>query len=54
MQIQKRLTVYNNLEFFPELIAITDETEQSIPRTKNKKKRKTHYSEKKKKHTVQN
>ena len=42
------------LEFFPELIAITDGTEQSIPRPKNKKKRKTHCSEKKKKHTVQN
>ena len=42
------------LEFFPELIAITDETEQPIPRPKNKKKRKTHYSGKKKKHTVQN
>ncbi len=41
-------------EFFPELIAITDGTEQSIPRPKNKKKRKTHYSGKKKKHTVTN
>ena len=54
MQIQKRSIVYNNLEFFPELIAITDGTEQPIPRPKNKKKRKTHYSGKKKKHTVQN
>lgn len=41
-------------EFFPELIAITDGTEQPIPRPKDKKKRKTHYSGKKKKHTVQN
>ena len=41
-------------EFFPELIAITDGTEQSIPRPKNKHKRKTHYSGKKKKHTVKN
>ena len=41
-------------EFFPELIAITDGTEQQIPRPKNKKKRKTHYSGKKKKHTIQN
>ncbi len=41
-------------EFFPELIAITDGTEQPIPRPKNKKKKKTHYSGKKKKHTVQN
>ena len=41
-------------EFFPDLIAITDGTEQQIPRPKNKKKRKTHYSGKKKKHTVKN
>ncbi len=39
-------------QFFPELIAITDGTEQ--PRPKNKKKRKTHYSGKKKRHTVKN
>ena len=38
------------LEFFPELIAITDGIEQPIPRPKNKKKRKIHYSGKK--HTV--
>lgn len=41
-------------EFFPELIAITDGTEQLIPRPKNRTKRKTHYSGKKKKHTVKN
>lgn len=41
-------------EFFPELIAITDGTEQPIPRPKNRTKRKTHYSGKKKKHTVKN
>ena len=41
-------------EFSPDLIAITDGTEQQIPRPKNKKKRKTHYSGKKKKHTVKN
>ncbi len=41
-------------QFFPELIAITDGTEQQIPRPKNHTKRKTHYSGKKKKHTVQN
>ncbi len=41
-------------EFFPELIAITGGTEQPIPRSKNKRKRKTHYSGKKKNHTVQN
>jgi len=42
------------LEFFPDLIAITDGTEQQIPRPKDKRKRKTHYSGKKNKHTVQN
>ena len=41
-------------EFFPELITITDGTEQPIPRPKNKRKRKTHYSGKKKRHTVKN
>ena len=41
-------------EFFPELIVITDGTEQQIPRPKDKRKRKTHYSGKKKKHTVKN
>ena len=41
-------------QLFPELIAITDGTEQPIPRPKDKKKKKTHYSGKKKKHTVQN
>jgi hypothetical protein len=37
---------------FPELKAFIDATEQEIPRPKNKKKRKTHYSGKKKRHTV--
>ena len=41
-------------EFFPELVAITDGTEQPIPRPKNKKKRKARHSGKKKKHAVQN
>ena len=41
-------------EFFPNLIAITDGTKQQIPRPKNRTKRKTHYSGKKKKHTVKN
>jgi hypothetical protein len=36
----------------PELNAYIDATEQEIPRHKNKKKRKTIYSGKKKKHTV--
>ena len=41
-------------QFFPELIAITDGTEQPIPRPKDRKKRKTHYSGKKRRHTVKN
>lgn len=51
---KKITTMQQLLEFFPELIAITDGTEQPIPRPKDKRKRKTHYSGKKKKHTVQN
>ena len=39
-------------EYFPELRAYIDATEQEIPRPKNKEKRKTHYSGKKKRHTV--
>ena len=54
MQIQKSLKPYKLQQFFPELIAITDGTEQQIPRPKDKRKRKSHYSGKKKKHTVQN
>lgn len=41
-------------EFFPDLIVITDGTEQPIPRPKDKHKRKTHYSGKKKRHTIKN
>ena len=41
-------------QLFPELIAITDGTEQQIPRPKDRTKRKTHYSGKKKRHTVKN
>lgn len=39
-------------EMFPELKAFVDATEQEIPRPKAKKKRKTHYSGKKKRHSV--
>ena len=39
-------------ELFPELKAFVDATEQEIPRPKAKKKRSTHYSGKKKRHTV--
>jgi len=37
---------------FPELKAFIDATEQEIPRPKDKRKRTTHYSGKKKRHTV--
>jgi len=39
-------------EMFPEFKAFTDATEQEIPRPQNKTRRKTHYSGKKKRHTV--
>ena len=38
--------------YFPGFIAFIDGTEQEIPRPKNKAKRKSHYSGKKKRHTV--
>jgi IS5 family transposase len=45
-------TMEELLEYFPELKAIPDATEQEIPRPKNKRRRKSHYSGKKKRHTV--
>jgi len=51
---KKLKTIQELQQFFPELIVITDGTEQQIPKPKDKKKKKTHYSGKKKKHTVQN
>jgi hypothetical protein len=39
-------------QFFPGFMAFTDATEQEIPRPKNSLKRKTHYSGKRKRHTV--
>ncbi len=48
---RKLKTMSELFRFFPELIAITDGTEQQIPRPKDKRKRKSHYSGKKKKHT---
>lgn len=51
---KKLKTMQEIQQFFPDLITITDGTEQQIPRPKDRKKRKTHYSGKKKKHTVQN
>lgn len=49
----RRLQTLQEIEaMFPEFRAFLDATEQEIPRPKNKHKRKTHYSGKKKRHTV--
>ncbi len=49
----KRLQNIEEIEaMFPEFKAFIDATEQEIPRPKNKQKRKTHYSGKKKRYTV--
>ena len=45
-------TVEEIEELFPGFKAIIDATEQEIPRPNNKEKRKTHYSGKKRRHTV--
>lgn len=45
-------TLEELLEYYPEMKAFIDATEQEIPRPKDKKKRKSHYSGKKKRHTV--
>jgi len=52
-QKTQRLTTLTEVEkLLPGLAAFIDATEQEIPRPKNKRKRKTHYSGKKKKYTV--
>jgi hypothetical protein len=51
-KVKKLRTVEDIVAMFPELKAFTDATEQEIPRPKSKVKRKTHYSGKKKRHTV--
>src|SRR4030066_136728 len=49
----KRLETVDEIEaMFPGFKAFLDATEQEVPRPKNKRKRKTHYSGKKKKHAV--
>lgn len=45
-------TIEELLKYYPELKSVIDATEQQIPRPKNKRRRKSHYSGKKKKHTV--
>ena len=52
-KLTRRLRTIEEVEqFFPGFKAFIDATEQEIPRPKNAKKRKTHYSGKKKRHTV--
>ena len=49
----RRLRTIDEIEeLFPGFKAFLDATEQEIPRPKSKRKRKTHYSGKKKRHTV--
>ena len=49
----RRLQTVEEVEaVFPGFKAFLDATEQEIPRPRNKRKRKTHYSGKRKKHTV--
>ena len=51
----KRLQTPEEVEqYFPGLLAFTDSTEQQIPRSIDKNRRKTYYSGKKKRHTVKN
>ena len=53
--ITKRLKTKEAVEkYFPGFLAFTDCTEQQIPRPVDKKKRKTYYSGKKKRHTIKN
>jgi hypothetical protein len=49
---RKLRTIEELEELFPGFKALIDATEQEIPRPKDKKKRKTHYSGKKMRHTV--
>ena len=51
-RVKQLQTLQEIQTMFPELKAFTDATEQQIPRPQNKLKRKTHYSGKKKRHTV--
>lgn len=51
-KVQRLQTIEEIEVMFPEFKAFTDATEQEIPRPQNKQKRKTHYSGKKKRHTV--
>ena len=53
--ITKRLQTPEEIEkYFPGFMAFIDSTEQQINRPKDKRRRKAHYSGKKKRHTVKN
>lgn len=51
-RVNRASTLEEVEEYFPGFKAFIDATEQEIPRPKNKLKRKTHYSGKRKRHTV--
>jgi DDE superfamily endonuclease/Helix-turn-helix of DDE superfamily endonuclease len=52
-EMARRARTFEEVErYFPGFKAFVDATEQEIPRPKNATKRKTHYSGKRKKHTV--
>jgi hypothetical protein len=51
-KVRRLRTIDEVEEVFPGFKAFLDATEQEIPRPKSKRKRKTHYSGKKKSHTV--
>ena len=52
-RFRRRLRTIDEVEeYFPGFKAFIDSSEQEIPRPKNKRKRKSYYSGKKKKHTV--
>lgn len=51
-RVRRLRTMEEVQEYFPEFKAVLDNTEQEIPRPRNKRRRKSHYSGKKKKHTV--
>jgi len=50
--VLENLTIDEVEEYFPGFKAFIDSAEQEIPRPKNKRKKKSYYSCKKKKHTV--
>jgi len=50
--LERLRTVDEVEEYFPGFKAFIDSAEQEIPRPKNKRRRKSYYSGKKKKHTV--